>query len=44
MEVMVGGKYRLGRKLGSGSYGDIYHGKSTKKLSLNACLIYYQYN
>lgn len=28
MEVRVGGKYRLGRKIGSGSFGDIYIGKS----------------
>eukprot|EP00923_Selenidium_pygospionis_P058623 GHVN01102988.1.p3 GENE.GHVN01102988.1~~GHVN01102988.1.p3 ORF type:complete len:100 (-),score=14.93 GHVN01102988.1:729-1028(-) len=26
MEVRVGGKYRLGRKIGSGSFGDIYIG------------------
>ncbi|OXB69447.1 UNVERIFIED_CONTAM: hypothetical protein H355_006973 [Colinus virginianus] len=26
MEVRVGGKYRLGRKIGSGSFGDIYVG------------------
>ncbi|KAL3128994.1 Protein kinase domain protein [Cryptosporidium hominis] len=26
MEVRVGGKYRLGRKIGSGSFGDIYLG------------------
>jgi serine/threonine protein kinase len=28
----VGGKYRLGRKIGRGSFGDIYHGKSASKL------------
>ena len=28
MEVRVGGKYRLGRKIGGGSFGDIYIGKS----------------
>ena len=27
MELVFGGKYRLGRKIGSGSFGDIYHGK-----------------
>lgn len=26
MEVRVGGKFRLGRKIGSGSFGDIYIG------------------
>eukprot|EP01035_Chromulina_nebulosa_P008540 gene8540-11576_t len=26
MELRVGKKYRLGRKIGSGSFGDIYHG------------------
>ena len=27
MELRVGGKYRLGRKIGSGSFGDIYLGE-----------------
>ena len=27
MELRVGGKYRLGRRIGSGSFGDIYLGK-----------------
>jgi len=27
MELRVGNKYRLSRKLGSGAFGDIYHGK-----------------
>lgn len=27
MELRVGGRYRLGRKIGSGSFGDIYLGK-----------------
>jgi serine/threonine protein kinase len=26
MELRVGNKYRLGRKIGSGSFGDIYIG------------------
>eukprot|EP00958_Prasinococcus_capsulatus_P023225 scaffold3410_cov398-Prasinococcus_capsulatus_cf.AAC.3 len=26
MELRIGGKYRLGRKIGSGSFGDIYLG------------------
>jgi hypothetical protein len=33
MELRVGNKYRLGRKIGSGSFGDIYLGE------LNLCLI-----
>ena len=26
MDLRVGGKYKLSRKLGSGAFGDIYHG------------------
>jgi serine/threonine protein kinase len=26
-DIRVGGKYRFGRKIGSGSFGDIYLGK-----------------
>ena len=37
MELRVGGKYRLGRKIGSGSFGDIYLGKSASKL-MYSCL------
>jgi len=29
MELRVGNKYRLGRKIGSGSFGDIYLGKAS---------------
>lgn len=29
MELRVGGRYRLGRKIGSGSFGDIYLGENT---------------
>ena len=29
MELRVGNKYRLGRKIGSGSFGDIYLGMYT---------------
>jgi len=29
MELRVGNKYRLGRKIGSGSFGDIYLGNLT---------------
>ena len=28
MELRVGSRFRLGRKIGSGSFGDIYLGKS----------------
>lgn len=30
MEVRVGGKYRVGRKIGSGSFGDIHHGSNVQ--------------
>jgi serine/threonine protein kinase len=30
MELRVGGKYRLGRKIGSGSFGDIYLGTNVQ--------------
>lgn len=32
MELRVGNKYRLGRKIGSGSFGDIYLGKLLYKI------------
>lgn len=32
MELRVGGRFRLGRKIGSGSFGDIYLGKSEFRL------------
>jgi hypothetical protein len=28
MDLMIAGKYRVGKKLGSGSFGDIYLGTS----------------
>ena len=31
MELRVGGKYRLGRKIGSGSFGDIYLGECRER-------------
>lgn len=35
MELRVGNRYRLGRKIGSGSFGDIYLGKLyLKKLAV----------
>ena len=30
-ELRIGGKWRLGRKIGSGSFGDIYRGTSVDK-------------
>lgn len=36
MELRVGNRYRLGRKIGSGSFGDIYLGKEGG--SLGTCL------
>ena len=35
MELRVGNKYRLGRKIGSGSFGDIYLGKYFLSQSCN---------
>lgn len=35
MELRVGGKYRLGRKIGSGSFGDIYLGECNNSLETN---------
>lgn len=32
MELRVGGKFRLGRKIGSGSFGDIYIGTNVTSL------------
>jgi hypothetical protein len=32
MELRVGNKYRLSRKLGSGAFGDIYHGMAYSKI------------
>jgi len=32
MELRVGSRFRLGRKIGSGSFGDIYLGKSLNEI------------
>ena len=32
LELRVGNKYRLGRKIGSGSFGDIYLGTSAERI------------
>lgn len=37
MELRVGNKYRLGRKIGSGSFGDIYLGEFL--LFSNSCFV-----
>ena len=34
MEIRVCGKYKLNRKLGSGAFGDIYHGNSKKGINV----------
>jgi casein kinase 1 len=31
LELRVGNKYRLGRKIGSGSFGDIYLGEKKNR-------------
>ena len=38
LELRVGNKYRLGRKIGSGSFGDIYLGEwwAPKKAGISA--------
>ena len=38
MELRVGGRYRLGRKIGSGSFGDIYLGKGVRFFGLDSML------
>ena len=38
MELRVGNKYRLGRKIGSGSFGDIYLGRFCSYLNLKFSL------
>lgn len=40
MELRVGGKYRLGRKIGSGSFGDIYLGKQPLVVRIKALMEY----
>lgn len=40
MELRVGNKYRLGRKIGSGSFGDIYLGENLDCVNLTLVLIY----
>lgn len=39
MELRIGNKYRLGRKIGSGSFGDIYLGISLTNSSLGSNII-----
>ena len=39
MELRVGGKYRLGRKIGSGSFGDIYLGMCTVLYVSTHCVL-----
>lgn len=40
MELRVGNKYRLGRKIGSGSFGDIYLGENLKCAQLTGLSLY----
>ena len=32
MEIKVGGKFRIGKKIGAGSFGDIYLGNKIEKI------------
>lgn len=44
MELRVGNRYRLGRKIGSGSFGDIYLGKLyLKKLAVLLPFVFFIY-
>ena len=40
MDIRIAGKYKLGRKIGSGSFGDIYLGRErhTKNMYCNILL------
>ena len=38
MELRVGNKYRLGRKIGSGSFGDIFLGERPHEHELRRCV------
>lgn len=40
MELRVGNRYRLGRKIGSGSFGDIYLGKEAAESPILSCIVY----
>lgn len=40
MELRVGNRYRLGRKIGSGSFGDIYLGKEGGLLGANVAALW----
>jgi hypothetical protein len=42
MDLRVGGKWKLSKKLGSGAFGEIYQGKSMNSLSLDSIEYYYQ--
>ena len=44
MELRVGNKYRLGRKIGSGSFGDIYLGTNISTLEEGKNVRYYIMN
>jgi len=46
MELRVGGKYKLTKKLGSGAFGDIYSGinvKTNEEVAVKLVSHFYQY-
>lgn len=40
MDLVIGRKFKLGRKIGSGSFGELYLGKVSTKVK-DFCLFFY---